>query len=407
MSVRPLLPAMFPPRSENIFEKKTEEPLLFKRFYCIINYKNSLRESVHKGVFRTDEKHLEKRSRQEPDHRRHSRRLVRQRRRAALDRNAGQTLRSQQKHGFTRSFRAARSRDRQARTRQGHPGDRTALQTPRRSDRLRPALHEPFWGEFTRGIEDELREHADVTFRQTSLVESFLWTGEEIPEHIRRGGLLLLGTASEEFVRRIRQSRIPFALVFDANPAGKYPFFSVDLEPAIDEIVARFARAGCSRVAYIGTEGDHNMGRENINRRKHRLFNAALERHGLPVLPELHSDCLHFMRCGYRAIRELLEKHRAPDAVFFASDVLAPGGYKALHEAGLHVPEDVVAAGCDNLEIGDYVVPPLTTIEFDRYGIGRAAASGLVARLHGRESIPSRFFPAAIVNRESFPIQHS
>ena len=169
----------------------------------------------------------------------------------------------------------------------------------------------------------------------------------------------------------------------------------------------RFARAGCSRVAYIGTEGDHNMGRENINRRKHRLFNAALERHGLPVLPELHSDCLHFMRCGYRAIRELLEKHRAPDAVFFASDVLAPGGYKALHEAGLRVPEDVVAAGCDNLEIGDYVVPPLTTIEFDRYGIGRAAASGLVARLHGRESIPSRFFPAAIVNRESFPIQHS
>ena len=208
-----------------------------------------------------------------------------------------------------------------------------------------PALHDPFWGEFTRGIGDELREHADVTFRQTSLVESFLWTGEEIPEHIRRGGLLLLGTASEEFVRRIRQSRIPFALVFDANPAGKYPFFSVDLEPAIDEIVARFARAGCSRVAYIGTEGDHNMGRENINRRKHRLFNAALERHGLPVLPELHSDCLHFMRCGYRAIRELLEKHRAPDAVFFASDVLAPGGYKALHEAGLRVPEDVVAAG--------------------------------------------------------------
>ena len=270
-----------------------------------------------------------------------------------------------------------------------------------------PALHDPFWGEFTRVIGDELREHADVTFRQTSLVESFLWTWEEIPEHIRRGCLLLLGTASEEVVRRIRQSRIPFALVFDANPAGKYPFFSVDLEPAIDEIVARFARAGCSRVAYIGTEGDHNMGRENINRSKHRLFNAALERHGLPVLPELHSDCLHFMRCGYRAIRELLEKHRAPDAVFFASDVLAPGGYKALHEAGLRVPEDVVAAGCDNLEIGDYVVPPLTTIEFDRYGIGRAAASGLVARLHGRESIPSRFFPAAIVNRESFPIQHS
>ena len=46
-----------------------------------------------------------------------------------------------------------------------------------------------------------------------------------------------------------------------------------------------------------------------------------------------------------------------------------------------------IAAGCDNLEIGDYVVPPLTTIEFDRYGIGRAAASGLVARLHGQAVI--------------------
>ena len=57
-------------------------------------------------------------------------------------------------------------------------------------------------------------------------------------------------------------------------------------------------------------------------------------------------------------MRDLLASAYAPDAVFCFNDTLALGALRALHEAGLRVPEDVAVAGFDDIEDGRFSSPP-------------------------------------------------
>ena len=49
-------------------------------------------------------------------------------------------------------------------------------------------------------------------------------------------------------------------------------------------------------------------------------------------------------------------------AVFAMSDVMAVGAIRALHERGFRIPEDVSIIGFDGIDIGNYMIPCLTTI---------------------------------------------
>ncbi len=265
-----------------------------------------------------------------------------------------------------------------------------------------PVANDHFWGEFNRGAVDELAGREDITCHLDALVNSFLYLNTPVPEHIQEGGVILMGSVDEDFLARLRLEKIPFITVHGSMAHDDHFGFGVDFAPVMEEIAGRLAGSGCRRIAFVGISDAELTGRNNINRQKYDLFTAALKRHGLPVLPELQLFCEHFMHCGYQAVKELLDSGaERPDAFFFASDILAPGVYKALHEAGLRVPDDVLAVGCDGQEIGNYILPELTTIEFDRYEIGRTAAAALADFLIGNKNIVSRNFPASLLERKS------
>ena len=70
-------------------------------------------------------------------------------------------------------------------------------------------------------------------------------------------------------------------------------------------------------------------------------------------------------------MRRLLGSGAPPDAVFCFNDLLALGALRALHEAGLRVPEDVAVVGFDDIEDGRYSAPTLTTVAPDKDRIAR------------------------------------
>ena len=64
---------------------------------------------------------------------------------------------------------------------------------------------------------------------------------------------------------------------------------------------------------------------------------------------------------GYDAALRLLEQPGLT-AIFAMSDVMAIGAMRALHDRGLHIPEDISVIGFDGLELGEFYTPKLTTI---------------------------------------------
>ena len=89
-------------------------------------------------------------------------------------------------------------------------------------------------------------------------------------------------------------------------------------------------------------------------------WQQALLGAGLPLGPVIPTD---FTReGGYRAMQAALRSRPAPRAIFAASDLIAVGVLRAVHEAGLRVPEDVAIVSFDGSVESEYSWPPLTSV---------------------------------------------
>jgi LacI family transcriptional regulator len=83
------------------------------------------------------------------------------------------------------------------------------------------------------------------------------------------------------------------------------------------------------------------------------------------------------------------------------------GTIRAIHEAGLRVPDDISVLGFDDIQSAAYQVPSLTTIRQPLQKMGSSAAQLLLKKLAG-EAIPE-FIQVApeLVIRESTAPAHN
>lgn len=102
-----------------------------------------------------------------------------------------------------------------------------------------------------------------------------------------------------------------------------------------------------------------------------------------------------------KAVAVLAEAAR-PLGIFAANDKSALLLYPLIEKAGLEFGEDVVVAGADNdTLICENLSPKLTSVAFDSYGEGRAAARLLGQAMTGGGPASVRIPPKGIVRRSS------
>ncbi|OFI37195.1 LacI family transcriptional regulator [Arthrobacter sp. SW1] len=103
---------------------------------------------------------------------------------------------------------------------------------------------------------------------------------------------------------------------------------------------------------------------------------------------------------GYDAGQRFLALADRPTAVFVTSDEQAVGFLKALHEAGLRVPEDVAVMSFDGSEEAEFSWPPLSTV---RQPVKQMAEAGVRAIIgSGRDEAPrTQVFDCELVLRAS------
>lgn len=88
---------------------------------------------------------------------------------------------------------------------------------------------------------------------------------------------------------------------------------------------------------------------------------------------------------GYKATKTLIAQNNLPHAIFYANDEMAIGGLDALKEKNIKVPDDISIIGLDDIEISEYVDPPLTTIKQPKYETGSIAVQLIFQLLRGEE----------------------
>jgi LacI family transcriptional regulator len=89
-------------------------------------------------------------------------------------------------------------------------------------------------------------------------------------------------------------------------------------------------------------------------------YRDALQTKGLVGGPLVRAEFSR--RGGYEAMRELLAEPDRPTAVFASSDLQGIGVLKAIHEAGLRIPEDIAVVAFDGTAETEFSWPPMTVV---------------------------------------------
>lgn len=150
-------------------------------------------------------------------------------------------------------------------------------------------------------------------------------------------------------------------------------------EMATSYLIAR----GYTRIACIAGPQDKTPAKERL-----QGFRQAMDRAGLPVLPDYEVASDFEFGGGLVAMKQLLALPQPPEAVFTSNDAMAVGVYQALHQAGLSIPQDMAVIGYDDIEIAQYMAPPLTTIHQPKDDLGELAIDTLIHRLNNPEAEP-------------------
>ncbi len=101
------------------------------------------------------------------------------------------------------------------------------------------------------------------------------------------------------------------------------------------------------------------------------------------------------------ALKDHLKEGR-PDAFICGNDTVAAKFKQTLAKAGLRVPDDVLLAGFDDVQIAALLTPPLTTVHQPCTDIGARAFATLVRRIANPHAEPQEIcLSAPLVVRES------
>lgn len=129
---------------------------------------------------------------------------------------------------------------------------------------------------------------------------------------------------------------------------------------------------GCKTIMCITIKSEHT---EILDRRDG--FLSSMKEHNLTVDKNLifEEECTLFN--GEKIIRENMDKLDGIDGIFVHADIMALGVIKGLNNLGYKVPEDIRVIGYDDIELGTYFNPKLTTIHQPKEALAELACSKL------------------------------
>jgi DNA-binding LacI/PurR family transcriptional regulator len=171
----------------------------------------------------------------------------------------------------------------------------------------------------------------------------------------------------------------------------------VDYEKGVAEAIRHLVSLGHKKIAFISAPLDL----KSIRARQSAFFKCLRELH-IPQFKQAAMEGNHGVEGGESVMRGLLAQPDRPTAVLTTSDLIAVGALRAIAAAGLQVPRDISLIGFDDIELSQYMQPPLTTVRLSRDELGREAFDVLYRTVEGRENMGQEIqINTALVLRES------
>ena len=186
-------------------------------------------------------------------------------------------------------------------------------------------------------------------------------------------GVIAIGRQDEDEIDWLRRHARHLVFADFAPADDQLDGVHADLWLAMEKMLTQLAAAGYRRIAYIGW-GDRRAQSYVQWMTQAGWFDDRMFRSGDNT-----------EQGGYRLTTEILEQKRPPEVIITFNDSMAIGAYRAIHEKGLSIPEDIGVASFNDVSVAQFLNPPLTTVHLPAEEIGETAVELMLERVAGRE----------------------
>jgi len=264
----------------------------------------------------------------------------------------------------------------------------------------------PFWTTVTRGVEDASSEGGmSVILCNTDEQQDKLEGYVKLLLQRQTDGFLFVPISSDAgLVNRIRRRDVPLVVLDRPLPGVDVDVVRSDSEGGAHIITRYLLELGHRRIALL-------TGPLTIATSRQRLtgYQRALIESGIMPNPDLMIEGHFKQESGYNMVHALFERTIPPPTALFAgNNLIAVGAMQALHERGLHIPDDISVVTFDDVPffIGK---PFLTLVTQSPYELGWQAAKRLIDHINGTADGAPReiVLPVELIVRSSCAPLHA
>lgn len=203
----------------------------------------------------------------------------------------------------------------------------------------------------------------------------------------RPAGLIVTGLDQPQDTRKLlAEADVPIVQIMDTDGDPIDACVGFSQTEAGYEMGRTLADAGCRGLAYVGcnTRMDTRSAKRKVG------FRKLLAERGLKLHADVAIDAVSSVAFGREITAELIASHPGLDAIYFSNDDLAMGALCYCLEAGISVPQDMVLAGFNGLDLLAAMPGKITTSHTARQDIGAAAARMIVQSMEGEDDTAAK-----------------
>ncbi|MCS0791050.1 LacI family transcriptional regulator [Cytobacillus firmus] len=215
-------------------------------------------------------------------------------------------------------------------------------------------------------------------------------------------GLLLIDDIDESLIDYIQQTIPVVGLDFYYSDKD-IAIIDYNRVAALEKVVQHLMSLGHRDIGFIG--GGINEAFQDLNEElRFKGYQSAMKEADLSIRDEWVINTRWKMENSYEGMNQLIKSSPGdlPTAMVCASDLMALAAMRAVIENKLRIPEDIAFFGVDNIEMGKYSSPPLSTVEIPKYEMGKMAAKTIMEMVEEKVLLPIKIIlPFELVIRES------
>jgi DNA-binding LacI/PurR family transcriptional regulator len=239
----------------------------------------------------------------------------------------------------------------------------------------------PFFPDIAKSFERIAVEHG-----QEVLIASTDYKPQRMQVCVRRmlerkvdGVAIMTSEMDSKLLHLLNERGVPIAFLDTGGVGPNISNIFIDYVSGVERALEHLISLGHKRIAFVSGPPTLASARARSD-----AFVLYLKRRALKFSDDYMKTGNHRIDGGQNAMARLLRLPKPPTAVMASNDLTAIGVMHAIHAAGRKVPEDISVIGFDDIEISNFLNPPLSTVRVPRAEIAESAFKALYAASHRR-----------------------